>query len=89
MLNYVWLTLILLGIGVALTTDIIDKTENKYRNGEQLPVEIIFEDSLDGLANQKYDVNVRINENDFSTFYDLLSILQYTTGFFRMRPGLF
>ncbi|MCP5064418.1 MAG: spore maturation protein, partial [Ignavibacteriae bacterium] len=71
MLNYVWLTLILLGIGVALTTDIIDKTENKYRNGEQLPVEIIFEDSLDGLANQKYDVNVRINKNDFSTFYDL------------------
>lgn len=71
MLNYVWLTLILLGIGVALTTDIIDKTENKYRNGEQLPVEIIFEDSLDGLANQKYDVNVRIKENDFNTFYNL------------------
>ncbi len=71
MLNYVWLTLILLGIGVALTTDIIDKTENKYRNGEQLLVEIIFEDSLDGLANQKYDVNVRINKNDFSIFYDL------------------
>jgi len=71
MLNYVWLTLIILGIGVALTTDIIDKTENKYRNGKQLPVEIIFEDSLDELADQKYDVNVRIRKSDFNTFYDL------------------
>ncbi len=50
MLNYVWLGLLMLGIGVALTTDIIDKSDNKYKNGEAISVEIIFEDSVSDLA---------------------------------------
>ena len=71
MLNYVWLGLLLLGIGVALTTDIIDKTENKYRNGEELAVEIIFQDSVKSLADQKYDVKLKVKKNSFNSFYNL------------------
>ena len=42
MLNYVWLGLLILGIGVALSTDLIDKSNNKYQNGESLPIEIVL-----------------------------------------------
>ena len=69
MLNYVWLGLLLLGIGVALTTDIIDKTENKYRNGEQLKVEIVFQDSIRTLSDKKYEANIHINKKAFNNFY--------------------
>ncbi len=71
MLNYVWLGLLLLGIGVALTTDIIDKTENKYRNGEELAVEIIFQDSVNNLADKKYNVKLHIDKNSYNKFYNL------------------
>ena len=69
MLNYVWLALLLLGIGVALTTDIIDKSENKYRNGDQLAVEIVFQDSVNTLTNKKYEANIHINKKAFNNFY--------------------
>jgi len=71
MLNYVWLGLLLLGIGVALTTDIIDKSENKYKNGEQLAVEIIFQDSIKTLTNKKYETEIHINKTAFNKFYNL------------------
>ncbi len=45
MLNYIWLTLLFLGIGIALTTDVIDKADNKYKNGETLFVIVKFPDA--------------------------------------------
>ena len=42
MLNYVWLGLLMLGIGVAITTDLIERNSNKYQNGEQLEANLIF-----------------------------------------------
>jgi len=42
MLNYVWLGLIILGVGTALTTDIINSGSNKFRNAESLAVTIIL-----------------------------------------------
>jgi len=45
MLNYIWLGLLFLGIGTALTTDIIDKSTNKFKNGDTLEVQIIIHDS--------------------------------------------
>ena len=42
MLNYVWLGLLVLGIATALTTDIFDQSNNKFRNGDPLPVEIFL-----------------------------------------------
>lgn len=38
MLNYIWLVLIVLGVGTALTLDIADITNNKYKNGNALYV---------------------------------------------------
>lgn len=71
MLNYVWLGLLLLGIGVAISTDIRDKSNNKYKNGEELPIEIIFEDSIETLQSKSYSVNILINKNDFKNFYNV------------------
>lgn len=70
MLNYVWLGLLLLGIGVAVSTDIRDKSNNKYKNGEELPIEIIFEDSIKTLQNKSYSINIVINKDDFNNFYN-------------------
>src|ERR1035437_352840 len=40
MLNYIWIALLFLGIGAAVTTDIINKNDNKYRNNIPLPVKL-------------------------------------------------
>ena len=70
MLNYVWLGLLILGIGVALSTDLIDKSNNKYQNGESLPIEIVLQDSIDEFVNKSYDIKLKIGKEDFSSFYN-------------------
>ncbi|MCB9209040.1 MAG: spore maturation protein [Ignavibacteriales bacterium] len=69
MLNYVWLGLLILGIGVALTTDIVDKTNNKYQNGERLGIEIVLNDSIDGFENKSYDASILVKQETFNKFY--------------------
>jgi len=69
MLNYVWLGLLILGIGVALSTDIIEKSDNKYRNGEQLSTEIVFDDSISILQNRTYSATIEIKKEAFNNFY--------------------
>jgi spore maturation protein SpmA len=69
MLNYIWFTLLLLGIGTAITVDLVDTSTNKYRNGEPLYVLVKFD-------NSKYDsikptsANLRISKTVFNDFYD-------------------
>src|SRR2546425_13146690 len=46
MLNYIWLSLILLGIGVALYTDLHDISSNRYHNGEQIPCILQFPEEM-------------------------------------------
>jgi spore maturation protein SpmA/spore maturation protein SpmB len=70
MLNYVWLGLLMLGIGVALTTDIIDKSDNKYKNGEAISVEIIFEDSVSEFGDKSYDAVIKVRKDEFNNFYN-------------------
>lgn len=70
MLNYVWLGLLMLGIGVALTTDVVDKTNNKYKNGEALNVEIVFDDSISVFQNKSYGASLKVSESNFNNFYD-------------------
>ena len=53
MLNYVWIALLFLGIGTALTTDIFDKVNDKYKNGEELYVQILFKENYDKEAQKK------------------------------------
>jgi spore maturation protein SpmA len=69
MLNYVWLALLFLGIGAALSTDIIHQSTNKYRNHEALPVEIIFDGRFDRARDSIYHVNIRVSASDYNNFY--------------------
>ena len=74
MLNYVWLGLLILGIGVALTTDIVDKTNNKYQNGEKLGIEIVLNDSIDGFENKSYDASILVKQETFNN--ELLGVYE-------------
>ncbi len=69
MLNYVWLALLMLGIGVALSTDIIDKSQNKYQNGNNLSVELILEDSIQSFTKGTYAVHLKSSKEKFAQFY--------------------
>ncbi|MEW6193692.1 MAG: nucleoside recognition domain-containing protein [Bacteroidota bacterium] len=68
MLNYIWLTLLFLGIGVGLTTDILNETSNKYMNGEPLYVIVKFEtDDIDSTKTNK--AKIFISSTVFNEFY--------------------
>ena len=71
MLNYVWLGLLFLGIGAALTTDLIDKGNNKYRNGEHLNVEVVFKESFNQKISKSYEADLLVESDDFKKFYDI------------------
>ncbi len=66
MLNYVWITLIILGIGTALYFDLKDTTENRYRNKEWIEINFIsksknIEKEADGL--------IFLRRENFNLFY--------------------
>ncbi|MCK5086369.1 MAG: hypothetical protein KAQ90_02560, partial [Melioribacteraceae bacterium] len=61
MLNYVWFGLIILGIATALTTDITEQVNNKYRNGDPLPIEIQFDESFNLDESKSYDATIKVN----------------------------
>lgn len=69
MLNYIWLALIVIGVGAALTSDIVDNADNKYRNGQQLDIVVIFEQNIDSLAEGKQSIKISIDRNQFNEFY--------------------
>ena len=69
MLNYIWLALIALGIGVALTIDISDQTSNKYGNGESLNVVVVVPENVDIKSGKQFNADVKVNSQTFSQFY--------------------
>ena len=69
MLNYVWLALLMLGIGTAIYTDISDKSENKYRNDIPLSVTIEFNQAFNADADKIYDGKIKISSKDFFNHY--------------------
>ena len=70
MLNYVWLALLLLGIGAAITTDIIDQNQNKYRNGESLAVTLNVEKQIQLGKPQSFNAVLHVEPANFDSFYD-------------------
>jgi len=70
MLNYVWLALLVLGIGLAITTDIVDENTNKFRNGDSLYTQIEFSETFDNSESKTYKVNLIIDRDAFNKFYD-------------------
>lgn len=68
MLNYIWVALILLGVSAALTTDIINNSNNKYRNNRPFPIIILPSDNTE-LEEGNQDVKILITAKDFKKFY--------------------
>ncbi|MDH7526949.1 MAG: nucleoside recognition domain-containing protein [Ignavibacteria bacterium] len=67
MLNYVWIALIILGIGTALYFDIKDTSENKFRNKEW--IEFSFQSKTKNF-NKEAEGLIYINRENFNQFYN-------------------
>ena len=70
MLNYIWLALLILGIGAAITTDITNQTDNKFRNGESLPAVIHFNEPYLQNKEKTYQTNIEIKSRNFDSVYN-------------------
>jgi len=68
MLNHIWLALLLIGIGTAITLDITSQTGNKYRNGEQINAVVSF-DSAYYNSSQQFSAVLKISSQSFGKFY--------------------
>ncbi len=69
MLNYIWMALLILGIGAALVTDVVDQTENTFRNGEPFAVEMTLQQPFKKGVSKAYDVEIHVRAKDFNRFY--------------------
>ncbi len=70
MLNYVWIALLFLGIGAAVSTDLYNKSENKFRNNEPLPVTIVLSTPFQKNKAEKYHANLEVKPSDYDKFYN-------------------
>jgi len=70
MLNYIWLGLLFLGIGTALTLDLSNQTQNKYRNGESVDVTVSFDSSF-SKSDKPFDAIIKIPAQSFGKFYNV------------------
>lgn len=69
MLNYIWLALLFIGIATALTTDIIDESSNRFRNGKTISIEVLSEESI-AKSEKAQRIELRITPNTFNNFYE-------------------
>jgi hypothetical protein len=67
-LNYIWVALILLGVSAALTTDIINNSNDKYRNNTPFPVVISTNDNSQ-LEEGNQNVKILVSAREFNRFY--------------------
>jgi len=70
MLNYVWLALLFLGIGAAITTDIIDQNQNKFRNGEPLAVTLNLHEQIQTNKPQSFQAVLHVEPSSFDSLYN-------------------
>ena len=69
MLNYIWITLLFLGIGAALSTDIINKTENKYRNNDPISVVLLSDSAIHKYPGKQTSARIIVTKNNYTKFY--------------------
>jgi len=69
-LNYIWVGLILLGVGAAMTTDIINSSTDRYKANTPLQVIISFNENIDQLKEDKQSAKIRVNASTFNKIYD-------------------
>lgn len=73
MLNYIWLSLILLGTLVAVWHDASDISHNTYRNGKEIPVSLAFDSDIGRalIPHREYPCSAVVNITDLAKFYGL------------------
>jgi len=69
MLNYIWATLILLGVFAALTTDLFNESSDKFRNNIPLDVIIAFENAADSITQGNQPAVIHLTAQQFNKFY--------------------
>lgn len=69
MLNYVWLALLFLGIGAAVTTDLINQSDNKYKNNEPIPVTLSFTSTFKPDSSGVFPAVLNISKSELEKFY--------------------
>jgi spore maturation protein A len=68
MLNYIWAALIISSFVFAGAYDFADIAADRYRNGQALPLELVFSDP-DGAADRSSTVEIRIDPDEYGAFY--------------------
>ncbi|HTX18298.1 MAG TPA: nucleoside recognition domain-containing protein [Bacteroidota bacterium] len=72
MLNYVWVSLIIVGLLVAVGTDIHDLSSNTYRN--EVPIEASLRvDRIPTALRPAWEGGIEITADDFNNFYGIQS----------------
>jgi spore maturation protein SpmA len=69
-LNYIWVALILLGVGAALTTDIINSSTGRYNNDTPLNFTISFNEKIDALIDGKQPAKIYVNASSYNNFHN-------------------
>ena len=68
MLNYIWISLILLGVLVAAGSDIADEAGNTYRNG--IPLDVRFDVAKHpSPLRSTWEGTIQLSAGEFNTFY--------------------
>ena len=72
MLNYIWLSLIVIGILVAVSLDFKDISTDKFRNGKEIQSQLIFDSAIPQLEKGKsYKCNLMVSAVDLQKFYGI------------------
>lgn len=72
MLNYVWISLLLIGIFTAIGNDISDEVTNRYRNGIPIPAQIEITKQITSV-HPSYEGEIVISAASFNQFYEIQS----------------
>ncbi len=68
MLNYIWAALIISSFLFAIGYDVSDITQDKYRNDQPLPVQLLFPEGYDPAA-RSVPVTIRLDSAEYAAFY--------------------
>jgi spore maturation protein SpmA len=69
LLNYIWLSLIVLGVVSALFIDLADLSTNRYRNNEQIEVSFASTSSIVEDTTAVYSGTIKITYENFNNLY--------------------
>jgi spore maturation protein A len=69
MLNYIWLSLIVIGVVVAVAVDLNDQASNKYRNGMEFQAEIQLQKPYEEAIGASQEARLIVSRAQFEQFY--------------------